>query len=74
MPYFNPGQNTADMSTAKALEIDFYRANLHYDVMRATRPVQGPVLTAQLCAVRFNCVRQHQNWESRHWKPILVTD
>ena len=62
------------MSTAKALEIDFCRATevhfpdqivrnkLHYDGMRARRPAQGPVLTAQHRAVRFNFARQHQNW------------
>ena len=74
------------MSSAKALEIDFcpvtevhlpdqivmYR--LHYDVMRARRPAQGPVLTAQQRAVRFNFVRQHQHWHSRHWRPGLFTD
>ena len=67
------------MSTAKTLQIDICRANevhfpdqivryrLHYDVMRARRPAQYPVLTAQHRAVRFICVRQHQNWQSRHW-------
>ena len=73
------------MSTAKTLEIDICHATevhlpdqivryrLHYDVMRARRPVQGPVLTAQHCSVRFNFVRQHQNWQSRHWRPVLFT-
>ena len=74
------------MSRAKTLEIDFSRATevhfpdqivrnkLHYDGMRARRPVQGPVITAQHCAVRFNFARQHQNWQIRHWMPILFTD
>ena len=74
------------MNTAKALEIDFCRATefhlpdqivrhrLHYDVMRTMRPAQGPVLTAQHRAGRFNCVRQHQNWQSRHWRPVLFSD
>ena len=73
-------------STAKALEIDFCRATevhlpdqivryrLHCDVMRAIRPAQGPVLTAERLAVRFNFVRQHQNWQSHHWRPVLFTD
>ena len=66
------------MSTAKALEIDFCRATevhlpdqivrnkLHYDGMRARRPAQGPVLTVQHRAVRFNFARQHQNRQIRH--------
>ena len=74
------------MSTAKALKIDICRATevhlpdqivryrLHYDVMRARRPAQGPVLTAQHRAVRFNFVRQHQNRQSRHWRPVLFAD
>ena len=73
------------MSTAKTLEIDFCHATevylpdqivryrLHYDVMRARRPAQGPVLTAQHRAVRFNFARQHHNWQSRLWRPVLFT-
>ena len=53
-------------STAKALAIVLCRATevhlpdqivrnkLHYDGMRARRPAQGPVLTAQHRSVRFN--------------------
>ena len=37
------------------------RYRLHYDVMRARRPAQDPVLTAQYRALRFNFVRQHHN-------------
>ena len=74
------------MSTAKTMEIDICRASevqlpdqivryrLHYDVMSVRRPAQGPVLTAQHRAVRFNFVRQHHNWQSRHWRPVLFTD
>ena len=74
------------MSTSKTLEIDFCRATdvhlpdqivrnkLHYDGMRARRPAQVPVLTAQHRAVRFNFARQHHNWQIRHWMPILFTD
>ena len=49
------------------------RYRLHYDVMRARRPAQGPVLTEQHRAVPCNFVRQHQNWQSRHWRPVLST-
>ena len=74
------------MSTAKTLEIDICRATevhlpdqivryrLHYDVIRARRPAQDPGLTAQHRALRFNFARQHQNWQLRHWRPILFTD
>ena len=73
-------------STAKTLEIVLCRATevhlpdrllgkkLHYDGMRARRPAQGPVLTAQHRSVRFNFARQHQNGQIRHWSPILFTD
>ena len=73
-------------STSKALEIDFCRATevhlpdqivtnkLHYDGMRARRPAQCPVLTAQHRAVRFNFARQHQNWRIRRGRPIPFTD
>ena len=74
------------MSTTKAMDIDICRATevhlpdqivryrMHYDVMSARRTAQGHVLTAQHRAVRFNFVRQHQNWQSRHWRPVLFTD
>ena len=74
------------MSTAKTLQIDICRGTevhlpdqivryrLHYDDMRARRPAQYPVLTAQHRAVRFIFVRQHQNWQSHHWGAVLVTD
>ena len=74
------------MSTAKALEIVLCRATevhlpdqivrnkLHHDGMRARRPAQGPVITAQHRSVRFNFARQHQNGQLSHWSPILFTD
>ena len=74
------------MSTAKTLEIDICRATevhlpdqivryrLQHDGTRARRPAQGPVLTAQHHAVRFNFVRKHQNWQSRHWRLVLLIE
>ena len=68
-------------SKAKALKIDFclatevhlpdqiVRNKLHYDGMRARLPAQGPVLTAQHRAGRFNFARQHQNRQMRHLMP-----
>ena len=73
------------MSTTKVLEIDFCRATevhfpdqivrnkLHDDGMRARIPAQGPVLIAQHRVMRSNVARQHQNWEIRHWMPVLFT-
>ena len=74
------------MSTARALEIDFRRATdvhlsdqtvrirLHDDGMRARRPARGPILTAQHRVQRLNFAREHQNWQLRHWRPVLFTD
>ena len=74
------------MSTARALEIDFRRATtvhlsdqtvrnrLHEDGMRARRPARGPILTAQHLVQRLNFAHEHQNWQLRHWRPVLFTD
>ncbi len=68
------------LSTDRALEIDFRRATevhlseLHYDGMRARRPAQGAVLTTYHCAVRFNFVREHHNWQICHWSSVFFTD
>ena len=74
------------MSTARVLEIDFRRATtvhlsdqtvrnrLHEDDMRARRPARGPILTAQHRVQRLNFAHEHQNWQLRHWRPVLFTD
>ena len=74
------------MSTAKALEIDFCRATeihlpdqtvrnrLNDDCMIARRPARCPVLTAEHREMRINFVREHQNRQHNHWRPILHTD
>ena len=74
------------MNTAQTLEIDIYHATevqlphqsvmyrLHHVAMRARRPAKGTVLNVQHRAVRFNFARQHHNWQSRHWRPVLFTD
>ena len=73
------------MSTARALEIDFRRATtvhlsdqtvinrLHEDGMRARRPARGPILTAQHRVQRLNFAHEYQNWQLRHWRPVLFT-
>ena len=74
------------MSTARAMEIAFRRATtvhlsdqtvrnrLHEDGMRARQPARGPILTAQHRVQRLNFAHEHQNWQLRHWRPVLFTD
>ena len=42
--------------------------------MRAQCPLVGPVLTAQHSAAWLAFAREHQNWQVRHWRPILFTE
>ncbi|KAL0151541.1 hypothetical protein M9458_053193, partial [Cirrhinus mrigala] len=42
--------------------------------MRARRPQVGVVLTAQHRAGRLAFAREHQDWQIRHWRPVLFTD
>ena len=72
--------------TARSLQGDFQRDTgvrisdqtvrnrLHEGGMRARRPLVGPVLTAQHRAARLAFARNHQNWQLRHWRPVLFTD
>uniref|UniRef100_A0A8K9X002 Tc1-like transposase DDE domain-containing protein n=1 Tax=Oncorhynchus mykiss TaxID=8022 RepID=A0A8K9X002_ONCMY len=47
---------------------------LHEGGMRARRPQVGVVLTAQHRAGHLAFVREHQDWQIRHWRPVLFTD
>lgn len=74
------------LSTARALQNDLQRATgvnvstqtirnrLHEGGLRARRPVVGPVLTAQHRGARLAFAQEHQNWQVRHWRPVLFTD
>ncbi len=44
------------------------------DSMSARHAVVGPVLAAQHCAAWLALAREHQNWQVRHWRPVLFTD
>ncbi|KAJ8332481.1 hypothetical protein SKAU_G00422700 [Synaphobranchus kaupii] len=73
-------------STARALQNDLQRATrvhvsdqtvrnrLHEGGMRARHPLVGPLVTAQHRAARLAFSREHQNWQVRHWRPVLFTD
>uniref|UniRef100_A0A8C8FEU6 Transposase n=1 Tax=Oncorhynchus tshawytscha TaxID=74940 RepID=A0A8C8FEU6_ONCTS len=73
-------------STARALQNDLQQAtNLHVSAqtvrnrlhgggMRARRPQVGVVLTAQHRAGRLAFAREHQDWQIRHWRPVLFRD
>uniref|UniRef100_A0A8C5MHW0 Transposase n=1 Tax=Leptobrachium leishanense TaxID=445787 RepID=A0A8C5MHW0_9ANUR len=73
-------------STARALQNDLLRATnvhvaaqtvrnrLHEGGMRARRPHVGVLLTAQHHTGRLAFAREHQDWQLRHWHPVLFTD
>ncbi len=50
------------------------RNRLHEGCLRAWRPLVGPVLTGRHRGARLAFALEHQNWQVRHWHPVLFTD
>jgi len=74
------------MSTARALQNDLQQATgvnvsdqtirnkLHEGGLRARCPLVGPVLTARQSGARSAFAIENQNWQVRHWCPVLFTN
>ena len=62
------------MTSSRPLTCMFLLKLSETDSMRARRPQMGLVLTAQHRAGRLAFAREHQDWQIRHWRPVLFTD
>ena len=67
-------QNDLQQATNVHVSAQTVRNRLHEGGMRARRPQVGVVLTAQHRAGRLAFAREHQDWQIRHWRPVLFTD
>ena len=67
-------QNDLQQASGEPLSDQTVRNRLHEGGTRAWCPLVGPVLTAQNNAARLAFTRDHQNWQVRHWRPVLFTD
>ncbi|KAI4883430.1 hypothetical protein NFI96_029838, partial [Prochilodus magdalenae] len=67
-------QNDLQQATTVHVSAQTVRNQLHEDGVRARRPQIGVVLTAQHRAGRLAIAREHQDWQIRHWRPVLFTD
>ncbi|KAI4884107.1 hypothetical protein NFI96_009820 [Prochilodus magdalenae] len=69
-----PKQNNLRQATNVHVSAQMVRDRLHEDGVRARHPQMGVVLTAQDRAGSLAFAREHQDWEIRHWRPVLFTD
>ena len=67
-------QNDLQQATGVNVSAQTIRNRLHEGGLRARHPVVGPVLTTQHREARLAFAREHQNWQVRHWCPVLFTD
>ncbi|CDQ56500.1 unnamed protein product [Oncorhynchus mykiss] len=67
-------QNYLQQATNVHVSAQTVRNRLHEGGMGDQRPQVGVVLTAHHRAGRFLFAREHQDWQIRHWCPVLFTD
>ncbi|KAI4896476.1 hypothetical protein NFI96_032684, partial [Prochilodus magdalenae] len=67
-------QNDLQQATYVHVSAQMVRNPLHEDGTWARRPQIGVVLTTQHRAGRLAFAREHQDWQIRHWRPVLFTD
>ncbi|KAI4873516.1 hypothetical protein NFI96_032599, partial [Prochilodus magdalenae] len=67
-------QNDLQQATNVHVSAQTVRNRLHEDGMSAQHPQMGVVLTAQHRAGCLAFAREHQDWQIRHWRPVLFTD
>lgn len=72
--------------TARGLQMDFQQATgvrisdqtvrnrLHDDNLHSRRPVRGTILLPEHRRNRLEYAQDHQNWQLRHWRPVLFTN
>uniref|UniRef100_A0AAZ3RW04 Transposase Tc1-like domain-containing protein n=1 Tax=Oncorhynchus tshawytscha TaxID=74940 RepID=A0AAZ3RW04_ONCTS len=67
-------QNYLQQATNVHVSAQTVRNTLNEGGMRARCPQVGVVLTAQHRAGHLAFAREHQDWQIRHWRPVLFTD
>ncbi|MCJ8746514.1 hypothetical protein PDJAM_G00142610 [Pangasius djambal] len=67
-------QNDLQQATGVNVSDQTIRNRLYEGGLRARRPLVGPVLTARHHGARLPFAVEHQNWQIRHWRPVLFTD
>uniref|UniRef100_A0A8C4SSF1 Transposase n=1 Tax=Erpetoichthys calabaricus TaxID=27687 RepID=A0A8C4SSF1_ERPCA len=67
-------QNYLQQVTGVNVSDQTIRNRLHEGGLRAQRHVVGPVLTAEHRGARLAFAIEYQNWQVRHWRPVLFTD